>query len=522
MNKQSKIRYDLNEAIQHILEPGSESELSDLELSSDEEDDNNLFLVTHINDEISICEEEQCMTADILLEDEINIEFTTPDKPNTNEKTSSSTLPKPITHNYKWCNKRPPIRDTTFSGCEFSLPPNNVDTFTPLIYFQMFWKDTLFTLLAEQTNLYSVQISSKSVNVTETELKQFIAIQMYMSIFKLPAYYMYWSTETRYPKIADLISDNSRLNDPVNKHNKIYKIAPVLDHVRQNCLSIEPETGHSIDEQIIPAKTRYSGIRQYNPKKPVKWGFKIFVRSGISGIRYDFFLYTGAAAIGSEKCNGSYVVKRLIESFPKNQNFKLCFDNWFCSLGLCLHLNKLGILTTATIRNDRMQGCYLPTESEMRKKGRGSHAYKCDINSGIIIPRWYDIKCVNLCSTYCDPDSISDVKRWNRTEKNFVNINCPLVVKEYNQCMGGVDLCDMLISLYRTNIKTKRCLSYAEKPLVAVGRQSKRKLCKDVTPQKRKNSIPLPNKDIQLDCLNHWPEHREKKLNCRLCFFIET
>ena len=52
---------------------------------------------------------------------------------------------------------------------------------------------------------------------------------------------------------------------------------------------------------------------------------------------------------------------------------------------------------------------------------------------------------------------------------------------------------------------------------MAGGRQSKRKLCTDVTPQKRKNSIPLPNKDIQLDCLNNWTEHREKKLNCRLC-----
>ncbi|XP_065665427.1 piggyBac transposable element-derived protein 2-like [Hydra vulgaris] len=408
MNKHSKTRYDLNEAIQYILEPGSESDLSDLELSSDEEDDNNLFVVTCIHNEISICEEEQCMTADILLEDEISIEFTTPDKPNTNEQTSSSTSPKPITHNYKWCNKRPPIRDTTFSGCEFSLPPNNVDTFTPLIYFQMFWKDTLFTLLAEQTNLYSVQISSKSVNVTETELKQFIAIQMYMPIFKLPAYYMYWSTEKRYPKIADLMS--------LSRYKKIREFLHAADNSRLN--DPNQKLG-SIDKQIIPAKTRYSGIRQYNPKKPVKWGFKNFVCSGISGVVYDFFLYTGAAAIGSEKCNGSYVVKRLIESLPKNQNFKLCFDNWFCSLDLCLHLNKLGILTTATIRNDRMQGCCLPTESEMRKKQGGSHAYKCDINSGIIISRWYDNKCVNLCSTYCDPDSILDVKRWNRTKKTL-------------------------------------------------------------------------------------------------------
>ncbi|XP_065645485.1 uncharacterized protein LOC136075962 [Hydra vulgaris] len=377
MNKQSKTSYDLNEAIQYNLFRVRVQSLSfsDLELSCDEEDDNNLFVVTRINDEISICKEEQCMTADILLEDETNIEFTTPDKPSTNKQTSSSTSLKLITHNYKWCNRRPPVRDTTFSGCEFSLPPNNVDTFTPLMYFQMFWKDTLFILIAEQTNLYNVQISSKSVNVTETEFKQFIAMQMYMSIFL---------------NCQPIISDNSRVNDPVNKHKIVYKIASVLDHVRQNCFSIKPENGHSIDEQIISAKTRYSGIRQYNPKKASEVGFQ-----------------------------------------------KLC------------------ILTTATIRNNRMRGCCLPTESELRKKGRGSHRYKCDINSGIIITR-YDNRCVNLCSIYCDPDLISYVKRWNRTEKNFVNINSPSVVKEYNQCMGGVDSCDMLISLYRTNIKIKR------------------------------------------------------------------
>ena len=124
---------------------------------------------------------------------------------------------------------------------------------------------------------------------------------------------MYWEKETRIPGISDVmsrnryqklrenlhVSDNSQKDLEENKGNKLFKIAPVLDHVRGNCLLIEPEQEQSIDEQIIPAKTKYSGIRQYNPKKPVKWGFKNFVRSGSSGIMYDFFLYAG-----SEKKNG--------------------------------------------------------------------------------------------------------------------------------------------------------------------------------------------------------------------------
>ena len=120
----------------------------------------------------------------------------------------------------------------------------------------------------------------------------------------------------------------------------------MLDHVRENCIALEPEEEQSIDEQIIPAKTSYSGIRQYNPKKPVKWGFKNFVRSGASGIMYDFFLYSGK--VNNEKCTGSYVVLRLIETLPKHQNYKVFFDNWFASIPLCLALKDNGYLSTAT------------------------------------------------------------------------------------------------------------------------------------------------------------------------------
>ena len=65
--------------------------------------------------------------------------------------------------------------------------------------------------------------------------------------------------------------------------------------VRENCIGLGLECDNSIDEQIIPVKTKYGGIRQYNPKKPVKWGFKNFVCVGSSGMIYDFFLYTGSS-----------------------------------------------------------------------------------------------------------------------------------------------------------------------------------------------------------------------------------
>ena len=74
----------------------------------------------------------------------------------------------------------------------------------------------------------------------------------------------------------NLQSDKSKGDEPENKGNKLYKIQPVLDHVQENCIVLGPEIEHSIDEQIIPVKTFYGGIRQCNTKKPVTWGFIFF------------------------------------------------------------------------------------------------------------------------------------------------------------------------------------------------------------------------------------------------------
>ena len=187
---------------------------------------------------------------------------------------------------YRWRKAEPPQVDKNFYGNNYSLPLENVDQLTPIDYFEMFWKEDLNELISEQTNLYSVQQSGKSINTTPKEIEQLIGVQMQMSIVKLSCYDMYWASETKIPRVSEVMSrnrykslskylhvrDNSEKDHEENKNDKLFKISPVLDHVQKNCLQIEPEQDNSIDEQIIPAKTKYSGIRQYNPKKPKKNG----------------------------------------------------------------------------------------------------------------------------------------------------------------------------------------------------------------------------------------------------------
>ena len=55
----------------------------------------------------------------------------------------------------------------------------------------------------------------------------------------------------------------------------------------------KPEEFQAVDEQIIPCKTKRTKIRQYNPKKSKKWGFKNLVWAGSSGMMYAFDIYCG-------------------------------------------------------------------------------------------------------------------------------------------------------------------------------------------------------------------------------------
>ena len=131
-----------------------------------------------------------------------------------------------------------------------------------------------------------------------------------MGILKLPRYRMYWSTKTRIPVIADAMGvtrieklkrffhckDNEKMVPRENPNfDKLFKNRPILNSVLNKCRKLPQEEKHSVDEQIIPTKCR-SGMRQYLPKKPSKWGIKVWARCGVSGIVDDFEIYAGKSS----------------------------------------------------------------------------------------------------------------------------------------------------------------------------------------------------------------------------------
>ena len=101
----------------------------------------------------------------------------------------------------------------------------------------MFWKEDLNELISEQTNLYSVQQAGKSINTKPKEIDQLIGVQMQMTIVKLPRYDMYWESESKIPRVSEVMSrnrykslrkylhvrDNSEKDLKENKNDKLFK-----------------------------------------------------------------------------------------------------------------------------------------------------------------------------------------------------------------------------------------------------------------------------------------------------------
>ena len=200
--------------------------------------------------------------------------------------------------------------------------------------------------------------------------------------------------------------------------DKLFKVRPVINSVVNKCRNVHPEERHSVDEQIIPTKCR-SGLRQYLPKKPHRWGIKVWARCGVSGIVYNFEIYTGAESkttgdIGGDLGVGGNVVKRLVAGLKKDCGHKVYFDNYFSSVNLLKYLKKEGIWAVGTIRGDRLKGAakILKSKKDLLKNGRGSSDSCVDANSNISIVRWLDNGLVQLISNYVGDDAGTKARRW--------------------------------------------------------------------------------------------------------------
>jgi len=116
-----------------------------------------------------------------------------------------------------------------------------------------------------------------------------------MSVIHLPSCRDYWSDvlgnkhiiEAMPVNMLESIQKNLHFNDNdkmiergKDGHDRLYRIRPVYESLRCRFLTVPMEECLSVDEQMCPTKARHF-LKQYMPNKPHKWGYKLFVMSGV-------------------------------------------------------------------------------------------------------------------------------------------------------------------------------------------------------------------------------------------------
>lgn len=434
--------------------------------------------------------------------------------------------------------------------------------------------DGMFTKLATETNIYAHQKSGITLNTTATELEMFTGMYFYMGLVQMPSVGCYWQSDTRYPPVADLMSrnrfqkitshlhvKNNLMVSDAEKEDRAWKIRPWIDDLNQNFASVSPEENQCVDEIMVAFKGR-SLLKQYLPKKPKKWGFKLWARCGASGYLHVFDIYQGkGTGMGNENLDhadcglGGNVVLKLCSSLPEKHNYKIFADNFFSNFKMVSELKKKDLLYVGTINKNRLHGAPLKSEKDLKKKGRGAHDSVVEVTNNLSLVRWFDNKCVTVVSSFIGSQPSDSVRRYDRSTKEHINVDRPRVIGTYNKSMGGVDLLDMMCSLYKYQLKGKRWYMYifyhtltmavvnawfvykrdckelaASKPMPLRKFQASvaAALCNSGKPargrpslesvKKRKKQVnPAPLDDVRFDEVGHFPTYENKRQRCRNC-----
>ena len=122
-------------------------------------------------------------------------------------------------------------------------------------------------------------------------------------------------------------------------------------------------------------------------------------------------------------------VLRLAENVPKHKNYKFFYHNWFSSLALSAELNKDGIQCLSTVRKNRLKGCVLKDETDLKKEGRGSIDYKIETHSNTIAIAWYHDEPLHLLSNYSGIEPLDTCRRWEAKSGQYIDIPRPFAVK---------------------------------------------------------------------------------------------
>ena len=106
-----------------------------------------------------------------------------------------------------------------------------------------------------------------------------------------------------------------------------------------------------------------------------------------------------------------------------------------------------------TLRENRLGGSPFSHKKALEKQQRGAMEWLSDGDN--LVVRWNDNRVVTV-ATNCEPLEPSvTASRYVKKQGGRISVEMPGPLHSYNTHMGGVDLFDQCVALYRSTIRSK-------------------------------------------------------------------
>lgn len=380
-------------------------------------------------------------------------------------RSERSLSPEPVTFpNVAYSFSNPPPFTGPPQGPNFSMRLG--EKANALSFFSLFFDDALLEFIAEQTNLYAEQHPYNRVNVSWVdtnvdELRLFLGIVISTGIVVLPNLHDYWKQNSimSQPGIVAGMSRNrfaqlcGRLHFNDNRqqiphgspgYDRLFKIRPVIDDICEKSNRLyNPGRNLSVDEAMVKFKGR-SSLKQYQPLKPIKRGFKIWcLGDSQTGYVHNFIVYTGKED-GGPVLNLGHKVVMGVSKHILGKGYHLYFDNYFSSVGLAVSLLQRATTCVATTRPSRTGFPHGEiTKESVAGHSRGmTHSVTFDNKVHCFV--WLDARPCFFIDTEMGCTGLPHSVLRKLRSGSSIRVPCPPAVVAYNEHMGGVDLADQI------------------------------------------------------------------------------
>lgn len=341
--------------------------------------------------------------------------------------------------------------------------------------FTSYWDRPTMEYIATQTNLYAWQNiaqcyedgenippSSRMHGWRETnvdELYVFFSVLMYMALCYRSKLDEYWTTgRLGMSKFREIMSRNRFEiimqflhfidNTSIIEHGyarRLAKINPLLDIMNRKFSELYIPSQHiSIDESLLLWKGRLSWV-QCIRTKAARFGIKFYeLCESTTGYLYRFIIYIGKGSTEDEaplhgfKSSTAKIVLQLMRGLF-DKGYTLFMDNFYNNLSLTRYLKSRNTDVVGTLNRRRKNVPHVIKDVQEKRMNRGEVINR---NCGdISVTAWKDVKLVTMISTYHGNDMVMG----QRGGESYLK---PVVIRDYNSFMGGVDLNDQQCSTY--------------------------------------------------------------------------